>query len=99
MAGFGAEPHFKIPAQGHLYFIIHTSKPTELINGANDPHSYSCSSQGRLHEIACGGRSYSLRRDLNWSHISQTRILPGIPSARKHNLCDQLLSKSHMFLF
>jgi len=29
----------------------------------------------------------------------QTRILPGIPSARKHTLYDQLLTKSRRFLF
>lgn len=80
MAGFGAEPHLKIPAQGHPYFIIHTFRLTGLINGANDPHSYSCSSPGRLHEIACGGRSYSLRRDL----IGVTLRRPGsCPASRQ----------------
>ncbi len=60
MAGFGAEPHVKTLAVGHPHYSIFRLNRT--FTGHNGPHSYSCSSQGRLHRTSFDNKPYSLRR-------------------------------------
>ena len=100
MAGFGAEPHFKIPAKGPPYFIFSFTLPGQRdcsMEQTTHTPIRARRKDGYMRLLAVAG-PILLRRDLNLSHKTQTRILPGIPSARKQNLCTQLLHKGHLFL-